>query len=316
VENTGTATVNSTVEDSNLLGTDPRLPGYLTFSGGTTPTLLPAYDSPVIDQGMTAGGVTTDQRGLTRPFDLPSFTNSTATGADGADMGAVELTVNETTPADLSVSITDSPDPVTAGDPLNYAFHVANNGPEDATGVVLTEVIPNHVSLSTLSGNCTVTRTDPYYGTYIDCGLGDLASGTSTTQNFTVTTQGDAVPLITAYASVSGDQVDPNTYDNFTYADTVVQNPSAPPTPPTTTPPRPSNAAAIKRCKKKFRHNAKKRKKCIKRAKRQAAASVHKRWAGAEPIHPFTKRSRPRGIEPLPLNSRLSKLNSDWKLNR
>jgi uncharacterized repeat protein (TIGR01451 family) len=313
VENPGTATVNSTVMDSNLLGSDPRLPGYLTFSGGTTPTLLPAYDSPVIDQGMTAGGVTTDQRGLTRPFDL-SFTNSAATGADGADMGAVELTVNETTPADLGVSMTDTPDPVTVGDPLNYAFHVANTGPEDATNVVLSELIPNHVSLSSLSGNCAVTGTDPDYGTYIDCNLGDLASGASATQDFTVTPQSDAASAgyITAYAAVSGDQVDPNTYNNFDYAGTVVQNPSVPPppapTPPTTTPQGTSKAAAIKRCKKKFRHNARKRKKCIKRAKRQAAASVYRRWASAPPVHPFTKRPRPKGIHALPTRSRLSRL--------
>jgi uncharacterized repeat protein (TIGR01451 family) len=315
LENATGVTVNPTVASSNILGADPGLPSYLTFSGGTTPTLLPSFDSPVIDQGKTAGGVTTDQRGLSRPFDLPDFTNSAATGADGADMGAVELTVNETTPADLNVSVTDSPDPVTVGDPLNYAFHVQNSGPEDATGVVLREVIPNHVSLSTLSGDCTVTGTDPLYGTYIDCDLGDLASGGSATRNFTVTPQSDAtsVPYITAYAAVSGDQVDPDTYNNFSYADTVVQNPLAPQQPPTITPP-PGNsnvAAAVKRCKKKFRHNAKKRKKCIKRAKGRAAASVQKRWTSAPPVHPFTERPRPRGIRPLPLNSRLNRLNDE-----
>jgi uncharacterized repeat protein (TIGR01451 family) len=314
LENTAGATVNSTVTGSNLVGTDPHLPTYLTSTGGTTPTLLPAYDSPVIDQGKTAGAVTTDQRGLPRPFDLPSFPNSAATGADGADMGAVEMSVNETTPADLTLSITDSPDPVTVGDPLNYAFHVANTGPNDATGVVLSEVIPPQVSLSTLSGNCSVTGTDPDYGTYIDCDLGGIASGASATQNFTVTPQGGAtsVPYIAAYGFASGDQVDPNTYDNFAYASTVVQNPPAPQPPPTITPPSGSNVkAAVKRCKKKFRRNAKKRKKCIKRARGLSAASVHKRWMAGQPVHPFTKRPRPRGIKPLPFNSRLGRLGDE-----
>jgi uncharacterized repeat protein (TIGR01451 family) len=315
VENTGTATVNSTVMGSNLLGSDPALPNYLTSGAGSTPTLVPEFDSPVIDQGKTAGGVSTDQRGLSRPFDLPDFTNSTATGADGADMGAVELTVDETTPADLNVSVTDLPDPVTVGDPLNYAFHVQNSGPEEATGVVLHEAIPSHVSLSTLSGDCAVTGTDPLYGTYIDCDLGDLASGASTTRNFTVTPQAAAASAgyITAYAAVSGDQVDPNTYNNFSYADTVVQNPRAPQQPPAVTPP-PGNskvAAAVKRCKKKFRHNKKKRKKCIKRAKRRTSASVHRRWTSGAPVHPFSERPRPRGIKPLPLNSRLNRLNDE-----
>jgi uncharacterized repeat protein (TIGR01451 family) len=303
------------VANSNITGTDPALPSTLTFTGGTTPTLLPAYNSPVIDQGLTAGGVSTDQRGLARPFDLPSFTNSTATGADGADMGAVELTTNETTPADLTVSVTDSPDPVTVGDPLNYAFHVQNDGPEDATGVVLTEAIPNHVSLSTLSGDCAVTGTDPIYGTYIQCDLGDLASGASVTKNFTVTPQSDAAsaPYITAYAGVSGDQADPNTGNNFSYADTTVQKPPSPQLPPVVTPPsgKSNVAAAVKRCKKKFRHNAKKRKKCIKRARGRAASSVERRWTTAQPAHPFTERPRPRGIRPLPFNSRLNRLNGE-----
>jgi uncharacterized repeat protein (TIGR01451 family) len=229
-------------------------------------------------------------------------------------MGAVEMTTNETTPADLNVSVTDSPDPVTVGDPLNYAFHVQNNGPEDATGVVLTELIPTHVSLSTLSGDCAVTGTDPLYGTYIDCDLGDLASGGSSTRNFTVTPQSDAAsaPYITAYAAVSGDQADPNTYNNFSYTDTVVQKPPSPQQPPTVTPPPPGKsnvAAAVKRCKKKFRHNAKKRKKCIKRARGRAASSVERRWTTAQPVHPFTERPRPRGIRPLALNSRLNRLN-------
>ncbi len=314
LENTSGVTVNPTVANSNITGADAALPSYLSFTGGPTPTLLPAYNSPVIDQGLTAGGVSTDQRGLPRPFDLPSFTNSTAAGADGADMGAVEMTTNETTPADLNVSVTDSPDPVTVGDPLNYAFHVQNNGPEDATGVVLTELIPTHVSLSTLSGDCAVTGTDPLYGTYIDCDLGDLASGGSSTRNFTVTPQSDAAsaPYITAYAAVSGDQADPNTYNNFSYTDTVVQKPPSPQQPPTVTPPPPGKsnvAAAVKRCKKKFRHNAKKRKKCIKRARGRAASSVERRWTTAQPVHPFTERPRPRGIRPLALNSRLNRLN-------
>jgi hypothetical protein len=44
----------------------------------------------VSDRGK-AFGLTADQRGLTRPVDIPTIANSTATGADGADMGAVEV---------------------------------------------------------------------------------------------------------------------------------------------------------------------------------------------------------------------------------
>ena len=314
IENTSGVTLNSTVTGSNIVGSDPKLPYYLGYNGGSTPTLLPDFDSPVIDKGKTAGGVTTDQRGFTRPFDLASFSNSAATGADGADMGAVEATVDETTPADLALKITDFPDPVTAGDPLNYAFKVTNNGPNPATGVVVTGLIATQVSLSTLSGNCDVLSTNPGYGTSIGCDLGSIASGASKTQNVAGKTLASAatVPYISTYGSAAGDQADPNTYDNFAYADTTIQGPPTtlgPPPPPTiTAPPRGNPAAAIKRCKKKF--HGKKRKKCIKKAKHKAAgASVQRRLSAAPPVHPFTKRPRPRGIEPLPLRSRIDRLN-------
>jgi uncharacterized repeat protein (TIGR01451 family) len=313
IENATGVTLNSSITGSNVVGSDPKLPYYLAFNGGPTPTLLPHFDSPVIDQGKTAGGETTDQRGFARPLDLPlpDFPNSAATGADGADMGAVEVTEEETIAADLTLQITDSPDPVTVGDPLNYAFKVTNHGPDPATGVLLTQLIPSQLSLSAVSGNCEVLSTDPEYGTYVGCGLGSIASGASKTQNLTGTTLASAasVPYISAYGFSDADQIDPNPYDNSAYADTTVQRSSttSPPAPPIATPPSRNNvAAAIRRCKKKF--HGKKRKKCIKKAKRKAGVSVQRRSSAAPPVHPFTERPRPRGIEPLPLRSRINPL--------
>jgi predicted outer membrane repeat protein len=81
----GTAVTEAPV-GSNVLGSDPQL-GTLQDNGGPTPTEKPALTSPVIDKGLSNSS--TDQRGLSRPFDLSSIAN--ATGGDGADMGAVEL---------------------------------------------------------------------------------------------------------------------------------------------------------------------------------------------------------------------------------
>jgi hypothetical protein len=81
--------VEATVPSSNLFGVNPQL-GPLTSNGGPTETRLPATTSPVVNKGKSFG-LTTDQRGLTRPVAFPGVANSTAAGADGADMGAVEL---------------------------------------------------------------------------------------------------------------------------------------------------------------------------------------------------------------------------------
>lgn len=71
------------------VNTDPLL-GTLQDNGGPAPTMLPAANSPAIDHG-SAFGLTTDERGLVRPFDLAATPNSPAPGADGADIGAAEI---------------------------------------------------------------------------------------------------------------------------------------------------------------------------------------------------------------------------------
>lgn len=71
------------------VNTDPLL-GPLQLNGGSTQTMAPAAASPVVDQG-AAFGLTTDQRGVQRPIDLPTIPNSSAAGADGSDIGAHEL---------------------------------------------------------------------------------------------------------------------------------------------------------------------------------------------------------------------------------
>jgi hypothetical protein len=83
IENASGAGVNPT--GPNIIGVDPQL-ALLGPNGGATATHLPATASPVIDKGTDTG---TDQRGLARPFDVPSLGN--AAGGNGADIGAVEL---------------------------------------------------------------------------------------------------------------------------------------------------------------------------------------------------------------------------------
>jgi hypothetical protein len=89
IGNTSGASINPTVAGSNITGTNPVL-GPLANNGGGTLTMAPLAGSPAIDKG-SGFGVGVDQRGLTRPIDLPDYKNSTAAGADGSDIGAVEL---------------------------------------------------------------------------------------------------------------------------------------------------------------------------------------------------------------------------------
>jgi hypothetical protein len=71
-----------------ITGVDPLLdPAGLINNGGTVRTIALQLTSPALDGGSSAiAGSSTDQRGLTRPFDFPGTPNS----GDGADIGAFE----------------------------------------------------------------------------------------------------------------------------------------------------------------------------------------------------------------------------------
>jgi hypothetical protein len=70
--------------------TDPLLaPGGPAANGGPTPTIALLEGSPAIDAGLSAVGETVDQRGLTRPVEIPTVAD--AVGGNGADIGAFEV---------------------------------------------------------------------------------------------------------------------------------------------------------------------------------------------------------------------------------
>jgi hypothetical protein len=94
-------TINPT--GPNIIGQNPQL-GPLDDNGGPTQTEKPASTSPVVDAG-SAFGLTSDQRGLGRPFD--AITANVA-GGDASDIGAVEL---------QSSDIAAAPGPVTPSNP-------------------------------------------------------------------------------------------------------------------------------------------------------------------------------------------------------
>jgi uncharacterized repeat protein (TIGR01451 family) len=74
-----------------------------------------------------------------------------ATTAPAGSATAV-VTSSVTTAADLSLTTSDSPDPVAAGANLAYTVRVANNGPSDAASVVLTDTLPAGVTFVAASG--------------------------------------------------------------------------------------------------------------------------------------------------------------------
>jgi uncharacterized repeat protein (TIGR01451 family) len=80
--------------------------------------------------------------------------------------------------ADLSITKTDSPDPVVQGNNLTYTITVTNNGPLAATNVVVTDNLPSSADTDFVSATPSV-GTCQHTGNTVTCELGTVNAGTS-----------------------------------------------------------------------------------------------------------------------------------------
>jgi uncharacterized repeat protein (TIGR01451 family) len=129
--------------------------------------------------------------------------------------------------ADLSITKTDSPDPVNVGSILTYTIQVQNIGPDTASGVTVTDQLPkgvDFVSVTTTSGQCARK------GKKVTCDLGTLAAptigyGGPPTVSLSVIPR--QVGTISNTASIKGDQKDPVSSNDKATATTSVVGPAA-----------------------------------------------------------------------------------------
>ncbi|MCB1810171.1 MAG: DUF11 domain-containing protein [Candidatus Competibacteraceae bacterium] len=121
--------------------------------------------------------------------------------------------------ADLSISKTDSADPVLAGSTLIYTLTVNNAGPDTAENVVVTDNLPTGVTLVSTSG----CAEDPNGVT--TCSLGDIASGGSAQYTIEVTVDAGTEGVITNNASVTADTGDLTPSNNSASEETTATPP-------------------------------------------------------------------------------------------
>ena len=127
--------------------------------------------------------------------------------------------------ADLTVTKSDNPDPVLAGENLTYDVTIENTGPSTAVDVMLTDTLPDEVSyvgytISNGSGTCV-----PLEGsTNVECDLNDLNPGEFVTVFIQVLVD-PSVPdgtTVTDTATVSSATADPVGVNNIDTEDTLV----------------------------------------------------------------------------------------------
>lgn len=129
-----------------------------------------------------------------------------------------------TNSADVAITnFADSPDPVTATKPIRYTTDLTNFGPDPATNVSVTQVLP--------PGSTFLGASDPSCAEsegQVSCNLGTLAAEGSTTLTIDVAAPSTAGSVVSS-VSVSADEPDPNSENNSDSETTTVQNPSAAP---------------------------------------------------------------------------------------
>jgi uncharacterized repeat protein (TIGR01451 family) len=134
-----------------------------------------------------------------------------------------------TDPADLSLTLSDSPDPVATGATLTYTAKVHNAGPDPATNTMVTDALPGgvtFVSATTAGGTCTRT------GSKVVCDLGTVTTTADRTITLRTTVTKKSGQLSSS-ASVTSDVTDPSQGNNLDTETTTIAKPPKPPKPVT-----------------------------------------------------------------------------------
>jgi len=118
--------------------------------------------------------------------------------------------------ADL-VIVKTGPALVTEGDEYAYDLTVTNNGPANATDVVIVDPLPGSATFVSADPGCTESS-----GT-VTCAIGALAAGASATRSITVVA-GSAGSDLTNTATVSAFQFDPDPTTNTSTVVTVLNH--------------------------------------------------------------------------------------------
>lgn len=135
----------------------------------------------------------------------------------------IEGTRDALSTADLSIALTDAPDPVAAGTTLTYTLTVRNHAPHNTAYAASARLdLPGDVTFESASAGCTNTAG------VVTCALGSLAPGAQVQRTVTVDVPADLVydnggpKSISASGSVTHDGPDPAQGNNSDTEGTLV----------------------------------------------------------------------------------------------
>jgi uncharacterized repeat protein (TIGR01451 family) len=150
--------------------------------------------------------------------------DSRVVDGDGNGLAIVDMGADEYVPVyDLSVTQTDSPDPVLAGNELTYHITAANAGPSNASGIAVRDTLPEGITWKSAD-----THANGAYNSATGVWSGfNLAAGTSAVLDLTLTVDAPAEDgiVLENTLSISPDEYDANKLNNSNTETTTVQAP-------------------------------------------------------------------------------------------
>jgi hypothetical protein len=175
-----------------------------------------------VPSGGSAGGTLSVRYGSPGSKAVTSTVDSAVEDPNAANDTAAETTTVEPKPApsgaDLSVSVSDSPDPVATLQNVAYTVDVSNAGPLTADGVSLVLDIDESWSVIARPSGCTQTL---FPTTKVTCSLGSLAAGDSVSKLLGVSWGEAGGQTVKATVSATG-PADPDATDNTETETTTV----------------------------------------------------------------------------------------------
>jgi large repetitive protein len=158
-------------------------------NGSVTITVPIDTDSSLVDATTLVNDASAVSREITTPV---------------TDDGSLETDVD----SDVGIVKEAQTDPVDAGEEMDFTLTVTNNGPSDATGVSVEDVLPANLTFVSADDPCAEAS-----GT-VTCAIGDLAAGDSVALNLRVEVDPDETVGVSNTATVDSTTPDSNQANN------------------------------------------------------------------------------------------------------
>lgn len=175
----------------------------LSTSGSNSPTPLgvAVYTGTAIN-ALTSVGGSVFQAQAGKEYKIATY------NASGVAYGTAALswTLNTAAQADLSITSTRSPNPAYSNDAINYSITITNNGPQVATNVRVTDILPPNTTGGGSTG-CSLAAG------VLTCSLNNLSPGASTSLTIVLTST-VAPQTINNVISVASEVPDSNSANN------------------------------------------------------------------------------------------------------